>query len=357
MHIFIQWLALGFLALVLITPVIAFLRNTWKRRKDEIDRVRKGELIREYYSVFFPNKLPMKDSDLKKDFDDKFKRESGWQTYVFPLVLLFTSCLLSVPVGLIIVENLLHGTSASISLERSIVISAFSGAYIYVCMDLIRRSRSGFLFPVHIYEGTLRLMISIAIGFALIHLQDIKSIPVIAFVLCSFPTKDLLGLLRSYTAKQLNVDFKAPSNADSVKEIQGIDDTIAERLSDDGITSIMQLAYADPILLTFRSGYSLPMILDWMSQSLAWIYLDKHLPWARIYGIRGALEIEGFFGEQGRKKSQQVTDQILTQITESIKKEGVEMSKDLLQYKFESVLDDSNYAFIAGLYWITSNEE
>ena len=67
-----------------------------------------------------------------------------------------------------------------------------------------------------------------------------------------FHTRDLLKILKNLAMKQIGIEEKETQPLDSIRQIQGIDDTVAERFADEGITTVEQLAYADRS--TSRSG-------------------------------------------------------------------------------------------------------
>ena len=185
------YVALILLAFLLLCPVASHLQRSWKRRKDELDGVLSPKSIRLYYERFFKSKSNVADEVLQVEFDKKFRRFYGRGTYLLPSLVLVVVCLLSLPLGLSLTDKLiapLKNASGGGDVTAPIVlVSSFMGAYLYVCLNLIRRERSGLLFPMHLYEGSLRLAVSIAVGIALFHIRDVKSIPIVAFVISSFP--------------------------------------------------------------------------------------------------------------------------------------------------------------------------
>jgi hypothetical protein len=81
------------------------------------------------------------------------------------------------------------------------------------------------------------------------------------------------------------------SNDNDIIKLQGINAGIAERLANEDITTIAQLAYCDPIRVTMRSSLSFNFIIDCMNQALAWVYLEGSMNTIRCFGLRGAVEI------------------------------------------------------------------
>jgi hypothetical protein len=95
-------------------------------------------------------------------------------------------------------------------------------------------------------------------------------------------------------AKNLGTEDTDQQATDKIICLQGIDTDIVERLRQEDITTITQLAYCDPVRLTMRSNLTFNFVIDVMSQALAWLYLeDKHVL-LRPIGLRGAIEYHHF---------------------------------------------------------------
>lgn len=82
-----------------------------------------------------------------------------------------------------------------------------------------------------------------------------------------------------------------PTETIDLLRLDGVNKPLAERLANEDITSIVQLAYCDPIQLAMRSNLSFNAVVDLVSQALAWVYIGDKLAALRPLGIRGAYEI------------------------------------------------------------------
>src|SRR5438132_986517 len=92
-----------------------------------------------------------------------------------------------------------------------------------------------------------------------------------------------------------DVDEKDESE---LEKLQGIDTRTAERFADEGITTIVQFAYADPVELTMRcASFTFSFVVDCSSQALAWIYFGDNLAKLRDCSLRGAQEIANLIEE------------------------------------------------------------
>src|SRR6202012_3878636 len=67
---------------------------------------------------------------------------------------------------------------------------------------------------------------------------------------------------------------------------------IAERLIDEGVRPGLQLANADPITLTIRTGMDFSFILDCCGQALVRMYFnDLQMPVVLRFGLRTGIEV------------------------------------------------------------------
>jgi hypothetical protein len=121
----------------------------------------------------------------------------------------------------------------------------------------------------------------------------------IAFLLGAFPTRSISTMARRLARRTLNLGADTDEKAESeLEKLQGIDTRVAERFADEGITTIVQLAYGDPVELTMRcASFSFSFVVDCVSQALAWEYLTDDLPKLRAYSLRGAQEIANLVRE------------------------------------------------------------
>jgi hypothetical protein len=68
---------------------------------------------------------------------------------------------------------------------------------------------------------------------------------------------------------------------------------IAERFIDEGVKTNLQLAYADPVALTIKSGMDFSFILDVCGQALVRMYFnDDQMQAVRKFALRTGIEIK-----------------------------------------------------------------
>ena len=159
----------------------------------------------------------------------------------------------------------------------------------WVVGDFISRSRRFDFSPADVMWGALRLVISVPLGLFLGSIATNQLANFVAFALGAFPLDTLQVALRQLSYKQLAIEL-GPTETSDLLRLDGVNKPLAERLANEDINSVVQLAYCDPIQLTMRSGLSFNAVVDLVSQSL-WVYVAEKLPALRPLGLRGAYEI------------------------------------------------------------------
>jgi len=115
--------------------------------------------------------------------------------------------------------------------------------------------------------------------------------PFVAFALGAFPLTTLTSMLQRLANKNLGLEATPSETTDDIIKLQGINRAIVERLSNEDINTITQVAYCDPVRLIMRSNLTFNFVTDCMNQALAWMYLQGDLDTIRPLGMRGAVEI------------------------------------------------------------------
>ena len=115
----------------------------------------------------------------------------------------------------------------------------------------------------------------------------------VAFGLGAFPLQTLQTAIGQAASKKAGIELGSSEQSELLK-LNGVDKPLAERLINEDISSIVQLAYCDPVQLTMRTNLSFNGVVDLVSQALAWIYLEDKLSLIRSIGFRGAYEIRDY---------------------------------------------------------------
>jgi hypothetical protein len=83
------------------------------------------------------------------------------------------------------------------------------------------------------------------------------------------------------------------NNVQELVKIDGITVPIAERFIDEGVITNLQLAYADPVALTIKSGMDFSFILLCCAQALVRTYFnDDQMKVVKKYALRTGFEIK-----------------------------------------------------------------
>jgi hypothetical protein len=279
---------------LLVVPVVIYLFTGWSVRRSEILGAVSTKGATLYFKQFYPALKP--GTDVLKAFDDHYLRRYGRRHYVVPLALLATVTSFLLVMASHTLLNWLLGESSKTNLPP-VAVGATAGAYMWVAGDLLMRCRGRQLAPIDLYWAALRFVIAIPLGFAFTGILKDEAAVGIAFLLGAFPTHTLLTIARRVGNRKLGLSEGGQDAQSEVEQIQGITPGLAERLRDEGVSTVLQLAYSDPVDLTIRTSFSFLYVIDCISQALAWIYLEGDLQKTRKWSLRGAHEINTLITE------------------------------------------------------------
>ncbi len=286
-----------------LLPLIHFLIFGLHERRREIVCYFDKRSIRLYLEQFYSaeaerlSKNP--DQALLNIYDERF----GRRTFVLPgLVYLAGLVLVIAGVACSLLDNILGWTGPKL---ESRAIYALAGAYFWVTWDLISRYRQRDVVPSALYWYAFRFVISIPLAYAVSTLFNEAVASPLAFTLGAFPTNTLMLIIRRQGAQRFGLGDDPDDLELELETIQGVNKTLAEKFSEIGIMTVLQLAYEDPIQLTMRTNLSFQFITDVISQALARIYgLDLDV--TRPFSVRGAIEAAEVFDDlRSRKKETQ----------------------------------------------------
>lgn len=258
---------------LVLVPTTWHLFTGWARRRDYLFGLL-GESELEFYFKQFrrSDKIPPR-GHLHQEFKRSFGVAYGRRHYVVPLLLLgFTA-----GVGLV-------ATAASVQAWMGIpvpwlpfppiAVGAFLGALGWVIGDQLMRFRAHDFSPADIYACTYRFLIAIPVGYALAATtKDDFGVP-LAVLLGAFPTNTLWTISRRIASQRLGLGDSELPAASELFQLQGVGRSHAERFEEQGVTTIVELAWADPVDLSVRTNFDLWFVVDCTSQALLW-----GLPW------------------------------------------------------------------------------
>ncbi|KZD24714.1 hypothetical protein [Tardiphaga robiniae] len=325
------------LACLILQPLGNFLLYGWSRKAEEINSSLRTEAKKTYLSVFWDRTVEL--PKVESEFSELYYTWYGRRRFLIPLLLIF--CVV-VAVTLFLGSELVEIANGR-SQKFSAACAAVAGAYTFVAWDFLGRAQRRNVTTSAIMRGALRLSMAVPVGFAFAAVVSADLGLFISFAVGVFPLETISTILRRLVNDKLKIELGANSAPDQVATLSGIDRSIADRIEDADITTIPQLAWCDPILLTMRTNLSFDYVVDIVGQALAWVYLGEKLQILRMFGLRSAYEIKVFMdeleGSDKNLKSNASKVLIAASLASQIPEEG-------LKYAFEQIAGDKATQFL-----------
>jgi len=276
----------------IMMPVLRYVWTGWHaKRKDIMDGLN-AEARQAYFEMFVRSEPKPDLGTATPRFDELHERWYGRRYFLIPGLLLFAVSTVIVTLVVLTMLDRVGYISNPIFNVPEIAMAATTGAYLWVVHDLISRSRKLDFSSSDVQWGVLRLVVSVPMGYAFASIAAESVGPFIAFALGAFPLSALTAMLQRLAKRRMELDADDEKAGNDLIELQGINRTIVERLANEDVTTVLQLAYCDPVRLVMRSNLSFTFVTDCMNQAVAWTYLEKDLKVLRPLGTRGAIEIK-----------------------------------------------------------------
>jgi hypothetical protein len=176
---------------------------------------------------------------------------------------------------------------------------ALAGAYIWSLFELATRARRGNLTPDELFDISIRYLAAVPIGYTaqILDLGEVDA--AFAFVAASFPLRDIQRWYRKRTLERMK--FEDTPKLESTRAgyltqvVDGMGPDTVARLEEIGIVTFTDLAYADPIRIMVKAGFSLRHIIQWMDHAMLAIYALDHKQKLALNGITCALDAREFY--------------------------------------------------------------
>ena len=196
--------------------------------------------------------------------------------------------------GLFVVSESLkqwYGSTTNHFAVSPIVVSSFLGAFTWVTSDQIARFRRRDWSSSDVSKGTFRFLIAVPFGYSLAAFANKDFGIAVGFLVGAFPTETLFKISRRLLAGQkLGLGEDADSGASELEMLQNVGKTNAERFYDEGVTTIAELAWTDPVDLAVRTNFDFNYVVDCMSQALLAVYTGEGIKKLALFSLRGAQE-------------------------------------------------------------------
>lgn len=344
-----QWLVSSVLILIgvllLLAPLWRYLRHGWQAKRKDITDGLGAEARAAYFRMFERGEPPPEDP--VKAFDQLYSIYYGQQHFKGPGLLLGLTGLVGT---ILVVLTTLHTQhflprNPLFDLPET-AIAALAGAYLWVVNDLLSRARRLDFAPTNVQQSTLRLVIAVPMGYAFASIAPTVG-PFIAFALGAFPLQALTTTLARLSNKYSGVEATAEETHDELIKLQGTNRPIVERLADEDLTTITQMAYCDPVRVAMRSNLPFIFITDCMSQALAWMYFEDSLGKLRPFGMRGAVEMYTLIEAYDNKTS---ADHAHAVATIKAMAQALSLPEDALQGTLRQIAYDPFTVFLSNIW-------
>jgi hypothetical protein len=301
-----------------ILPVLHFRRSGYRERREEIIHYFNSKAIAHYFDRFCNAREV---GDLQAEFATYYDQRFGAISYRFPITI-YAASLVTAMLWIAASASQV-GALSPVFVPAPGVAWALAGAYFWVVQDLLSRFVRRDLAPATLYGYSFRFVICIPIAYALAFILNLQSggglHAALAFLLGVFPTNTLVKIIRRQVLQRFGLGDEAAATRYELEDLQGVTTAVAERFSDLGVATNVQLAYEDPIQLTMRMNLPFRFIIDVMSQALLAIYC-KNLDVLRRYSIRGSMDAATLYDElhvrddEVKKRARVVIDTISAEL-------------------------------------------
>jgi hypothetical protein len=291
-YFYLIWTVCGIAWGLVWLPCILHLTVAWGKGSHGCFPRFQSEEIKCYYKLFLPavDIGRLAKDELQKDFERRFRRLYGRQRYVLPLVLLIVLSAIGFW-GTARTLGVWEGISANKFSFRPMVISAFLGAFVWVVNDQLGRLRNSDLTFHDVYSAAFRFLLAVPFGFCLQPLANPSIGIAVAFLLGVFPTGTLFTMGRRLAVREMRLGEDSTQSINELEKLQSVSRSSAERFTDEGINTISELAWCDPVDLTLRTNQEFDYVVDCESQALVWVYFGDKTKELYKVSLRSAHEV------------------------------------------------------------------
>ncbi|KML47455.1 membrane protein [Burkholderia cepacia] len=289
------------IATVLVgAPLIAFLCLGWYARYDEFRNSLKNDALDAYLKRFWSKSLlktiryaeqqggPVFTSDTERLsqfsaywptlgdrlFANIYHAQYGLWVFVPPfLILLVVTYAITAVVAWLCTVGACASTNTAtciFGLGTPMVVSAIAGALMFVVSDSVLNIRRRALNASDVYWYSLRLFLAMPLAVVAADAPSSGAPPhvLIAFTLTTLPVEEIIKVIRRIAATNVTALEIEKSKPDELLQLSGVTTFVTATLHAEGITSIEQMAAADPVTLSIRTGFPFRFTLRLGSQAI-----------------------------------------------------------------------------------------
>ncbi|HEV7923342.1 MAG TPA: hypothetical protein VGR02_21370 [Thermoanaerobaculia bacterium] len=167
------------------------------------------------------------------------------------------------------------------------------GVYAWVLIMMVGRINSGGMSARFMITASIRSAVAMVLGYAIGATGLIKS-DFLAGNAVYFLTGLFYPMALDYlkdTAMKVFHRKEPVTKALPLQMVDGVDDVVADVLTELGVWEVQHLATSDAGTLTVRSLFSFGRVTDWIDQAILITYVREKVVDLRALGIRGATDI------------------------------------------------------------------
>ncbi|KIH83117.1 hypothetical protein [Pseudomonas batumici] len=162
-------------------------------------------------------------------------------------------------------------------LDHSLVVSSLAGAFMFVVSDSVLSIRRKSLNTSDVYWYSLRLFLAIPLALVIANAGRGDGAHIVtAFALGTLPVDSLMKIVRRMGFPQITRQEKQDGSSDKLLVLEGVTLPVVATLEAEGISSIEQVATADPVLLSIRTGFPFRFTLRLGSQAIVRRHLGEN---------------------------------------------------------------------------------
>ena len=191
------------------------------------------------------------------------------------------------------------------------VFYGFAGGYFFALYSMVNRYRSSDIPPGWVLQLGYQILFSGGVAYFASTLSPELTEAAVAFAAGFIPYGELASWLRLKAQTKLGTtaalgavawggasaggateSVQRQPGSESLAELQGMSPAHQERLGEEGILSVQNLAFANPLALFLVTSYQMSQIIDWIDQAYLRMYVSGDVA-ARLarMGIRGVIEL------------------------------------------------------------------
>jgi hypothetical protein len=275
--------------IMVLLPSLLYLATVWKRRREWLISVLGPGALKLYFIQFARTEKPATESTSVAQFRAHFGRVYGRRLWIMPMLIFGVTSGLVIGFVLGQVKNSLLPSVQIVSLE--VVTGGLLGAYAWCLVDQWTRFRDQDLSAHDLYGCVVRYIVSAPLALSVASALNPDLAMGVAFLLGAFPIDAVFTIARRVAGQRLGVTVEDEKSPSDLMKLQGIGRINADRFRQEGVTTVAELAWYDPIDLTIRTNMQLNYVIDTISQALLWIYFESDTPKLYRFSLRGAQEV------------------------------------------------------------------